>query len=261
MTNKLLRANIQKYTSHSFDEYGDPNAVYELMVNGKKLTLKTRDRKLPSGIDFSQKFEFVFEITPSNEIIAFSSPLQDLKWGNQNNIESLTGSKKPRLVYQFVSGTIADKSSKSETVNTHQDRFGMKGKTLEKRTTYFINISGRILEGSSSFGKVKVGDQVTGVTNQYGYLEMLKNKETGKVYGLFSIWPMVIALVVTVATNIFFLMDGSLDEPVKTVFGSYPKYYEKLVFFNLAAIPMSIMTIIWSKERFRILRFHKENNK
>ncbi|MBK6525100.1 MAG: hypothetical protein IPG07_05800 [Crocinitomicaceae bacterium] len=79
-----------------------------------------------------------------------------------------------------------------------------KGKTLEKRTTYFINISGRILEGSSSFGKVKVGDQVTGVTNQYGYLEMLKNKETGKVYGLFSIWPMVIALVVTVATNIFF---------------------------------------------------------
>jgi hypothetical protein len=103
---------------------------------------------LPSSIDFSQKHEFIFEVTPSNEIIAFSSPLQDLKWGNQNNIESLTGSKKPRLVYQFVSGTIADKSSKSETVNTHQERFGMKGKTLEKRTTYFYkylwkNIGGK----------------------------------------------------------------------------------------------------------------------
>lgn len=261
MINKLLRANIQKCTSHSFDEYGDPNPVYELMVNGKKFTLKTREKKLPSGIDFSQKFEFIFEITPSNEIIAFNSPLQDLKWGNQNNIESLTGSKKPRLAYQFVSGTVSDKSSKSETVNTHQERFGMQGKTLEKRTTYFINISGRRLEGSSSYRKIKVGDQVTGVTNQYGYLEMLKNKQTGKVYGLFSIWPMVISLVGTVAVNIFFLLDESLNEPVKTVFGQFPKYYENFVFFNLVAIPFSIMTIFWTKERFRVSRFHKENNK
>lgn len=261
MANKLVRANIQKYSSHSFDEYGDPNPVYNLMVNGKKLTLKTRDRKLPSSIDFSQKFEFIFEITPANEVIAFSSPLQDLKWGNQNNIETLTGSKKPRLIYQFISGTVSDKSSKSETVNTHQERFGMQGKTLEKRTTYFINISGRRLEGSSSYRKVKVGDQVTGVTNQYGYLEMLKNTQTGKVYGLFSIWPMVIALIGTVAVNIFFLLDESLNEPVKTVFGQFPKYYENFVFFNLVAIPISIMTIFWTKERFRILRFHKENNK
>jgi hypothetical protein len=262
MTNKLVRANIQKYTCHSFDEYGDPNPVYELMVNGKKLTLKTRGKKLPSSFDFSQKYEFVFEVTPTNEIVAFNSPLQDLKWGNQNNIETLTGSsKKPKMVYQFISGTVSDKSSKSETVNTHQERFGMQGKTLEKRTTYFINISGRTFQGSSSYRKIKVGDQVTGVTNQYGYLEMLKNTQTGKVRGVFSIWPMVLALVGTVAINIFFLFDESLNEPVKTVFGEFPKYYEKLVFFNLVAIPISIMTIFWSKERFRILRFHRENNK
>lgn len=175
MSNKLIRANIQRCTSHSFDEYGDPNPVYDLMVNGKKLTLKTRGKKLPSSIDLSQKFEFVFEVTPTNEIIAFNSPLQDLKWGNQSNLETLTGSKKPKLIYQFVSGTVTDKSSKSETVNTHQTRFGMENKTLEKRTTYFINISGRTLEGGSSYRKIKVGDQVSGVTNQYGYLEMLKN--------------------------------------------------------------------------------------
>lgn len=262
MTNKLIRANIQRCTSHSFDEYGDPNPVYDLMVNEKKLKIKTRGNKLPSSIDFSQKFEFIFEVNPANEIIAFNSPLQDLKWGNQTNIETLTGSsKKPRLVYQFISGTITDKRSKSETVNTHQPRFGMQGKTLEKRTTYFINISGRTLEGSSSYGKLKVGDQVTGVTNQYGYLEMLKNSQSGKVYGLFSIWPMLIALFATVAINIMFLADESLNQPVKTVFGEFPKYYEKFVFFNLVAIPISIMTIFWTKERYRILRFHSQNNK
>ena len=135
----------------------------------------------------------------------------------------------------------------------------MEGKTLEKRTTYFINISGRTLEGSSSFRKIKVSDQVTGVTNQYGYLEMLKNIQTGKVYGLFSIWPMVIAYVLTIAINVKFLMDGSLNEPVQTVFGEYPKYYENLVFFNLAAIPASIMTTIWTMERFRILRYHNQH--
>jgi hypothetical protein len=262
MTNKLVRANIQKYTSHSFDEYGDPNPVYELMVNGKKLTLKTRGKKLPSSFDFSQKYEFIFEVTPSNEIVAFYSPLQDSKWGSQSNIRTLTGSsRKPKVVYQFISGTISDKSSKSEIFNTHQPKFGMESATLEKRTTYFINVGGRSLQGSSSYKKVKVGDQVTGVTNQYGYLEMLKNKQTGKVYGLFPIWPMLIALVATVAINIFLFMNESLNEPVKTVFGEFPEYYEKVVFFNLVAIPMSIMTIIWSKERFRILSFHRENNK
>jgi len=261
MTNKLLRANIQRCTTHSFDEYGDPNPSYDLMVNGKKLTLKTRDKKLPSGIDFSQKFEFIFEITPTNEIIAFNSPLQDLKWGNQSNIETLTGSKKPKLVYQFVSGTVSDKQSKSETVNTHQPKFGMEGKTLEKRTTYFINISGRVLEGSSSYRKVKVGDPVSGVTNQYGYLAMLKNTRTGKIYGLFPIWPMVIALVLTVAINIYLLKEGSLNETVKTVFGEFPKYYENVVYFNLVAIPVSIMTILWTKERFRILRFYRDRSR
>lgn len=171
----------------------------------------------------------------------------------------MAGSSKPKIVYQFVSGTVTDKRSKSETVNTHQPRFGMQGKTLEKRTTYFINISGQTLEGSSSYKKIKVSDQVTGVTNQYGYLEMLKNKQTGKVYGLFSIWPMIIAYVLTVAINVKFLMDGSLNEMVKTSFGEFPKYYENLVFFNLVAIPASIMTTIWTRERFRILRFHNQN--
>ncbi|MBI3133264.1 MAG: hypothetical protein HYZ14_01180 [Bacteroidetes bacterium] len=261
MTNKLVRANIQRYSTHSFDEYGDPNPVYNLQVNGKKLTLKTRDKKLPSGINFSQKFEFIFEINTANEVIAFSSPLQDLKWGNQTHIETLTGSKKPKLIYQFVSGTVAGKQSRSETVNTHLPRFGMQNKTLEKRTTYFINISGQNLAGSSSYRKIKVGDQVTGVTNQYGYLEMLKNTHTGKIYGLFSIWPMVIALVVMVLINIVFLTDGSMNEPVKTAFGEFPKYYEKFVFFNLVAIPVSIMTIFWTKKRFMILRFHNQNNK
>jgi hypothetical protein len=262
MPTTLLRANIQSYTTHSFDEYGDPNPVYHLLVNGKKLTLKTRDKKLPSSIDFTQKFEFVFEINAANEVIAFNSLGQDLKWGNQKKIETLTGSsKKPKIVYQFVTGTVSDKTSKSETVNTHLPKFGMEGKTLEKRTTYFINISGRRLEGGSSYKKVKVGDPVTGVTNQYGYLEMLKNTQTGKIYGLFSIWPMVIALVVTVLINILFLADESLNTPVKTAFGEFPEYYEKFVFFNLVAIPISIMTIFWTKERFRILRFHDQNAK
>jgi len=260
MATKLLRANIQSYGTHSFDEYGDPNPVYNLMVNGKKLTLKTRSKKLPSGIDFSQKFEFIFEVNSANEIIAFNSPLQDLKWGNQSQIETLTGSKKPKIVYQFVTGTVIDKQSKSETVNTHQPKFGMEGKTLEKRTLYFINISGQTLEGGSSYKKVKVSDQVTGVTNQYGYLEMLKNMQTGKVYGLFSIWPMVIAIILTVVINIVFVMDESLNEMVKTVFGEFPKYYENLVFFNLVAIPISIMTIFWTLERFKILRFHNQLN-
>ena len=88
---------------------------------------------------------------------------------------------------------------------------------------------------------------------------MLKNTKTGKVYGLFSIWPMVIAYVLTIAINVKFLMDGSLNEPVQTVFGEYPKYYENLVFFNLAAIPASIMTTIWTMERFRILRYHNQH--
>jgi hypothetical protein len=259
MATKLIIANVQKCGSHSYDEYGDPNPIYNLTVNGKKLTLKTRSKKLPTRIDFSQKFEFIFEVNSENEIIAFNSPLQDLKWGNQSRIDTLTASKKPKLVYQFVSGTVTDKRSKSETVNTHQPRFGMEGKTLEKRTTYFINISGQTLEGSSSYKKIKVGDQVTGVTNQYGYLEMLKNKQTGKVYGLFSYWPMVIAILVTIATNILFLVDESSDEMVKTVFGEYRKYYEKLVFFNIVAIPASIMTTIWTKRRFNVVRFHDQH--
>jgi hypothetical protein len=260
MSTNLLRANIQKYTTDGFDEYGDPNPVYSLLVNGKKLTLKTRSKKLPSGIDFSQKFEFIFEISPENEVIAFNSPLQDLKWGSQSRIKTLTG-KKPGVVYQFVSGTVTDKTSKSEMVNTHLPKFGMEGNTLEKRTTYFITISGRPFQGSSSYKKVKTGDPVTGVSNQYGYLEMLKNTQTGKTYGLFSIWPMVIALVVTVLVNVLFLADESLNEPVQTVFGSFPKYYENLVFFNLLAIPVSIMTIFWTKQRFSILRFHSGNTK
>ncbi|MBK7573418.1 MAG: hypothetical protein IPI10_18115 [Bacteroidetes bacterium] len=259
MANKLVRSNIQRCTSHSFDEYGDPNPVYDLMINGEKFTLKTRGKQLPSGIDFSQKFEFIFEITPAKEVIAFNSPLQDLKWGNQTQINTLTGSKKPGLVYQFVSGTVTEKRSKSETVNTHLPRFGMQSKTHEKRTTYFINISGRTLEGSSSFSKVKVGDQVTGVTNQYGYLEMLKNTKSGKIHGLFSIWPMVIALLATTLINIVFFRDESLNEPVKTVFGEFPKYYEKLVFFNLVAVPISVMTTLWTKERIKVLRFHNQN--
>lgn len=261
MTNTLIRANIQKCTSHSFDEYGDPNPIHILTVNGKKRTLKTRNNELPAGVDFSQRFEFIFEVTPANEIVAFNCPQQDLKWGNQTLIKTLLGSTKPKKIYQFFSGTVSSKQSKSETVNTHQPRFGMQGKTLEKRTTYFINISGRNLEGSSSYRKIKTGDTVSGVTNQHGYLEMLKNTKTGKKYGLFPIWPMVIAFALTVSINILFLYNGSLDEDVKTVFGTFPKYYENLVFFNLVAIPASIMTIRWTKERFKILRFHNEQNK
>lgn len=259
MTNKIVRSNIQRYTSHSFDEYGDPNPVYDLMINSEKFILKTRGKKLPTGIDFTQKFEFIFEITPDKEVIAFNSPLQDLKWGDQTQIKKLTGSKKPKLVYRYISGTVTDKRSKSETVNTYLPRSGMQSKTHEKRTTYFMTISGRNLEGSSSFDKVKVGDQVTGVTNQYNYLEMLKNTQTGKIHGLFSIWPMIIALVVTVLVNILFLNDESLNEPVQTVFGDFPKYYEKLVFFNMVAIPISVMTTFWTKERFKVLRFHNHN--
>src|SRR5690606_108523 len=113
MTNRLVRANIQGFTTQSFDEYGDPNPVYKLKVNGKHITLKTRDKKLPTGIDLSQKFEFIFEITPANEVIAFYSPIQNLKWGNQNNIQSLPGgSKKQKLIYHFVSGTVSNKTSK-----------------------------------------------------------------------------------------------------------------------------------------------------
>lgn len=260
MSSTLLRANIQKYTSHSYDEYGDPNPVYNLTVNGKNLVLKTRGKSLPSGIDFSQKFEFIFEVNGPNEIVAFYSPLQDLKWGNQSQIKTLSGSGKPKVVYQFISGTVSDKSSKTETVNMHIPRSRSSSSNFEKRTTYFITISGRRLEGSSSFKKVKVGDQVSGVTNQYGYLEMLRNTQTGKTYGLGSIWPMILALVITVLVNIAFLQDDSLNEPVKTAFGNFPKYYENAVFFNLAAIPISIMTIFWASQRFRVLRFFKENN-
>lgn len=259
MSNRIVRSNIQRYSSHGFDEYGDPNPVYSLMINGEKYTLKTRSKKLPSGTDFSQKFEFIFEINPEKEIVAFSSPQQNLKWGNQSQIETLPGSKKPKIIYQFVSGTVTDKRSKTETVNTHLPRSGMQSRTHEKRTTYFMIIGGRSLEGSSSFSKIKVGDQVTGVTNQYGYLEMLKNTQTGKIHGLFPVWPMVIALVVTVLVNIMFLNDESLNEPVKTVFGEFPKYYENLVFFNLLAVPASVMTFFWTKERFKILSFHKQN--
>ncbi len=259
MSNKVVRSNIQRYSSRDFDEYGDPHPVYELMINGEKFKLQTRGKSLPSGIDFTQKFEFIFEINPDKEIVAFSSPLQDLKWGNQKLIETLPGSKKPKLNYQFVSGTVTDKRSKTETVNTHLPRSGTRSSTFEKRTTYFITISGRTLEGSSSYSKVKTGDQMTGVTNQYGYLEMLKNTQTGKVHGLFSIWPMVIALVVTVLVNIMFLNDESLNEPVKTVFGEFPKFYENFVFFNMLAIPVSIMTILWTKERFKVLKFHNQN--
>lgn len=260
MSTKVIRANIQSYSTHSFDEYGDPNPVYHLKVNEQKLTLKTRGKKLPSGIDFSQKFEFIFEVNPTNEVVAFNSPLQNLKWGNQSQINALTNtSKKPKMVYQFISGTVGDKRSKTETVNTHIPRSGTQSKTLEKRTTYFMTISGRNLEGSSSYSKVKVGDQVTGVINQYGYLEMLKNVKTGRVYGLFSVWPMIIALLLTVSINVLFLVDESSNEMVKTVFGEFPKYYEKLVFFNIAAIPISIMTFFWTRERSRILRFHDQN--
>jgi len=260
MSNKLVRANIQKYSSKSFDEYGDPNPVYSLMVNGKNFVLKTRGKSLPTGIDFSQRFEFFFEVNEANEIVAFSSPLQNLKWGNQSQIKTLAGSGKPKVVYQFISGTVSDKSSKTETVNMHIPRSRSSSSTFEKRTTYFITISGRRLEGSSSFKKVKVGDQVSGVANQYGYLEMLRNTQTGKTYGLATIWPMVIALVVTILVNYGFLQDDSLNEPVKTAFGSFPKYYENAVFFNLAAIPISVMTIFWARQRFRVLRFFKENN-
>ncbi len=261
MTNKLIRANIQRYITQSFDEYGDPNPVYILSVNGKKLTLKTRGKKLPSAIDFSQKFEFIFEVSEKNEIVALSCPSQNLTWGNQSQIKTLAGSKKPKKTYQLISGIVTDKSSKTETVNTHLPRFGMQGKTFEKNTIYTINISGRTVGGSSSYRKIKVGDSVSGVTNQHGYLEMLKNIQTGKKYGLNTIWPMIIALLITVLMNVYFFYDGSMNTTVKYAFGEFPEYYEKCFFFNLLAIPLTVMSIFGTIHRFRILSFHKQNSK
>lgn len=257
MSNKIIRANIQSYSVLDFDEYGNPNPIYTLSVNGKKLQLKTRGRKLPSGVHFSSQYEFFLEVTPQDEIVAFYSPAQHVKWGNQSKIRTIAGSKKKKDTYSFVSGTVMSKSSQSEMVNMHLPQVGTNS-TMEKRTTYYIRIDDRTVQGSSTFSKVKVGDTVDGLVNQHGTLEMLQDRNTGKSWGLPSLWPMLIAITATIIMNYYFVQSGASEVPNQS--DSEPTYtsYEKLVFFNIAAIPICFFMIQWSWKRFKILRiFHQ----